>query len=46
MVFLYVLPCVPAKKNDTPTGTAASLAAVRLEGNRANVPCRVYIYII
>ena len=34
------------KKNDTSNGTAASLEAVRLEGNRANVTFRViYIYI-
>jgi hypothetical protein len=36
--------CVPVKKNGTPTGTAASLAALRLEGNCDNVMFRVYIY--
>mgnify|MGYP003425204626 CR=1 len=34
------------KKNDTAVGTAVSLAAVGLEGNRDNVMFRVYIYIL
>ena len=34
------------KKNDTAVGTAASLAAVGLEGNCDNVMFRVYIIYI